>query len=110
MGYLTYFHLRMEGSEEAIEKAKSDLLAIDDDFDILWEEGETFKWYDWEKDMTLIASRNPEVLFILDGDGEETDDLWQWRGKGKETEYHTWCIPPFENKNLFTEYEKQNNN
>ena len=110
MGYLTYFHLKMEGSEGAIEKAKSDLLTIDEDFDILWEEGELFKWYEWLDDMTLIASRNPEVLFILDGDGEESDDLWQWRGKGNETEFHNWSIPPFENKNLFTEHEKQNNN
>lgn len=34
------------------------------------------KWYDWEKDMKRISEQFPDVLFTLDGRGEEWDDAW----------------------------------
>ena len=34
------------------------------------------KWYDWEKDMSLISQEFPQFLFTLYGDGEESDDKW----------------------------------
>lgn len=35
------------------------------------------KWYDHDKDMKSISFAFPDVLFILEGSGEETDDRWK---------------------------------
>ncbi len=33
-------------------------------------------WYDWEKDMLSISSVFPDILFKLDGGGDDTEDKW----------------------------------
>ena len=69
------------------------------------------KLYDLRDWITELAPKFPNVLIILSGDGEESDDLWEQRWKGEETEYQEAAIPPFKNKNLLTEYEiKKPNN
>ena len=35
------------------------------------------KWYEWETDMKTISKMYPGVLFTLEGEGEESGDLWQ---------------------------------
>lgn len=34
------------------------------------------KWYHWEEDMLLLSSKFPDILFVLYGEGEDADDLW----------------------------------
>lgn len=34
------------------------------------------KWYEWDEDMSLLSQRMPEFLFLLEGYGEESDDIW----------------------------------
>ena len=41
---------------------------------------EQCKWYSHEKDMRELSAQFPDVLFTLDGEGEESGDIW--------TEYH----------------------
>lgn len=107
MGYYTYFNLNYYGSaedEEALENfepSSADFsfpeaikMLIDDDDDNDW------KWYSWETDMKKLASLFPNILFVLHGDGEESDDLWEARFKGSEYEYQEFTIPPFTNPNL----------
>jgi hypothetical protein len=101
MGYYTYFSLSYHGSQEDEEALQNfepgDEFAfpegikelIDDSQDANW------KWYGWEKDMKLLASKFPNILFILNGDGEESDDLWEFRIKGDVSEFHRMEIPPF---------------
>lgn len=43
---------------------------------------EPTKWYDWENDMLLLSLRYPETLFKLDGEGEESGDIWRAFYKG----------------------------
>ena len=38
---------------------------------------ERMKWYMHQDDMLTVSSRYPDVLFILDGDGEESGDIWR---------------------------------
>jgi len=34
-------------------------------------------WYDHEEDMLKISARFPEVEWVLDGEGEESGDIWR---------------------------------
>ena len=34
-------------------------------------------WYDHEQDMIDISKEFPEATFMLDGDGEESEDFWR---------------------------------
>lgn len=34
------------------------------------------KWYDRDADMILLSKRFPDMIFFLEGDGEDSDDRW----------------------------------
>lgn len=34
------------------------------------------KWYDYHEDMTLLSKKFPNVIFYLEGDGEDSEDIW----------------------------------
>ena len=104
MGYYTYFSLSYHGSPED-EKSIQEFRVEDDDkeFSNPWYingildecADHDYKWYDWEKDMRILASKFPNVLFILNGNGEELDDIWEFRIKGDISEFHCMVMPPF---------------
>ena len=116
MGYYTYFSLSMIGDEENIDKVTQAALSLNlDDDSLCYNEGIKelvttggidAKWYSFEDDFIPFARKFPEVLFIVDGSGEETDDIWQWRIKGELDEYHRMKMPPFINSELLTDSEK----
>ena len=58
------------------------------------------KLYDIEEDISQIAPKYPHLLIILEGDGDEKDDRWEYRWKGTNHEYHEMEMPPFTNPNL----------
>ena len=35
------------------------------------------KWYEHEEEMKALSKEHPHVLFILDGEGEESGDIWR---------------------------------
>lgn len=35
------------------------------------------KWYDHNKDMLRISKKYPGTIFVLNGDGEESGDVWR---------------------------------
>lgn len=35
------------------------------------------KWYDHDKDMREISKKYPETIFILEGEGGESGDIWK---------------------------------
>lgn len=109
MGYYTCFAIEFEGDEQEVNKAKDDFKHLYNGYlEELIDLGDAeLKWYEWEKDMKKVAKENTNVLIILHGNGEESDDIWQARAKGDEYEFQSFCIPPFENPNLFTEDEKK---
>ena len=45
-----------------------------DPFNIISDD--SMKWYNHDKDMLLLSKEFPEYWFILDGHGEEWDDIW----------------------------------
>lgn len=80
MGYYTYFTL----SASRVSSVKVQALQSEVDrmniFEECWDDtnwSAYAKWYDWEQDMLLLSARFPDVLFQLDGDGEESGDIWR---------------------------------
>ena len=37
----------------------------------------SIKWYDCEKDMKVYSKKHPNVVFCIDGEGEESGDIWK---------------------------------
>jgi hypothetical protein len=43
-----------------------------------WEgNAEPCKWYEYDNDMPLLSQQFPELVFMLEGEGEEGADLWR---------------------------------
>lgn len=53
----------------------SDRQNIDDVFE--WIGYDTRKWYEHEEDMTQLSLEYPDMIFLLEGWGEELDDVWR---------------------------------
>jgi hypothetical protein len=80
MGYYTTFSLEVENAPNDV-----DIIAVLRD----WEEdamyaldesgntSESLKWYDHVVDMRAFSGQWPDVLFILNGEGEESGDIWR---------------------------------
>ena len=109
MGYYTYFTLEVEGGpaeqrcptcghigEWRWEDLISQFLDGYDPFQ------ESCKWYEWEEDMRKFSARYPEWTFILEGDGEESDDRWRAYFKnGKAyTDTMEFLFPEFDESKL----------
>lgn len=118
MGYYTYYTISFEGEEKQIDAFKKELLDFakneddnyDVDLDVLLKYGSSEgKLYDLEHWISSVAPKYPDVLICLEGDGEESDDLWEERWKGNNRESQRAIIPPFENPELKTKYEKTHN-
>jgi len=95
MGYYTYYEMEVhkdisfpkEGSEldhdSAQQILRSSEEAINRNVDLVMLE-ETLKWYSFGRDMRAISKEMENYVFVLYGDGEETDDVWKamfYRGK-----------------------------
>lgn len=109
MGYYTAYDLWTFGDIEDTEKFDNDLLEISKDsngeydFEVkqLVEFGSVYaKLYDLEAWIRDVAERNPNVLVILTGNGEESFDVWEERYKGKLHERQEMIFPPFKTPEL----------
>ena len=103
MGYYTYYTLSYYGSPED-EQALREFEPDKDEFSyppelikqLIADNGDNdWKWYDWREDMEKLAKKFPNITFVLSGDGEDSDDIWEWRGKGDKYEFHYMEMPPF---------------
>ena len=87
MGYYTYFELSAEQfdskalpiSQETYAALYAEIESMGLPFDQYSSSEWSLydKWYDWESDMALLSSKFPEMLFVLHGDGESSDDKWR---------------------------------
>jgi hypothetical protein len=78
MGYYTSYNLVIQnGDHSLIETFRKE---NEDANYALNEEGYTLeycKWYNHEEDLKTFSAKYPEVLFILEGEGEEPGDMWK---------------------------------
>lgn len=80
MGYYTDFELNAhnaEGVVSEIEEALSEISGYLIELGVI----STMKWYDYDKHMTQLSKLFPEVVFTLEGGGEETGDIWKAKYK-----------------------------
>lgn len=99
MGYLTNYTLNTSPGATDEELTAYLVGATDyDDLEVVGgaiNDGESLKWYDHERDMKAVSVKNPSVLFILDGEGEEAGDLWRkWFYQGKMFRWDPDIEPP----------------
>lgn len=90
MGYMTGYSLTVcsarknsAGLFEQLPKMTLEAVADEVDRMNVFEEGDAHNgwfawttWYDWEEDMILLSRKFNDVLFMLHGDGEDSEDLW----------------------------------
>jgi len=90
MGYYTYHTLEVEGGEAIQRCPTCGHVGTWDWEDLIskfvgskYECGEYYpfqascKWYEYEEHMLEFSQLYPTYLFIIEGDGEETDDRWR---------------------------------
>ena len=82
MGYYTIFKLSAKDSE-ITDDMKKELSTINsyyfDNMNLIDELVEGWfeaKWYDYVDNMKMLSLKFPTIVFILEGDGEENDDMW----------------------------------
>lgn len=106
MGYLTKFTLTLP---DHLTQAQVDFIFDTDSIDktpfssTFYGRGhsrssEQIKWYpsQYEKELTQLSKMFPGVLFILDGIGEDSGDLWRMFFKNGSSERYTrpvWTRP-----------------
>jgi hypothetical protein len=59
---------------------------------------DTTKWYEHDKDMVELSEQFPSVLFELQGEGENSEDLWKTYYRGGRLQHASAIIvyPPFD--------------
>ena len=66
---------------------------------------EEMKWYDHEEDMTTLSKEFPNILFVLEGVGEEFPDAWRkWFYNGAVEASYAEVVYPRPENPLFAQY------
>jgi len=63
------------------------------------------KWYDYKADMKEISKIYPDILFTVEGEGEESGDIWRHYFKNGE-DYRVEPVviwPEFNEKNILSD-------
>lgn len=80
MGYYTDFKITVKGKQQD-EEEFTEYLDKKTGYYVDYYDGifhiQEAKWYDWEKDMIEVSKEHPENLFQVDGEGEESGDIWR---------------------------------
>lgn len=87
MGYYTTFGIsHIEGDFEEYEKMLAEL-ADSTGYSDITEETLYAKWYDCKEDCLAISKKYPDILFQVDGEGEDSTDFWSCRFKNGIFDY-----------------------
>lgn len=89
MGYYTYYELTVKNQDntaiseeleaQLTQEIFQDWYAADEQVPTSFLEVigyDSYKWYDHHDTMRRVAENHPDLWFILEGKGEEYDDVW----------------------------------
>ena len=94
MGYYTMYNLSTDEDEAYAKEKYGDELGEFTGYGAALFEDQ-IKWYEHEQDMRSFSKRYPDVLFQLDGKGENNDDVWtMWARNGKTYKDYVKIIYP----------------
>ncbi|EKT4500965.1 hypothetical protein JE943_000947 [Flavobacterium psychrophilum] len=74
MGYYTRHKLTIIDGEDNINY-EQEIADSTTDYSSLFDD--SIKWYDCEKDMKEYSKNHPNVVFCINGEGEESGDIWK---------------------------------
>lgn len=112
MGYYTYYTLEAKDAktrtfiDEALEREICERLYEISNGAFYY--GDTFyecfgsehKWYNHQEDMIKLSKEYPDIVFILDGEGEDREDIWRLYVQNGEWEevraMIVWNTPGYE--------------
>jgi hypothetical protein len=79
MGYYTTYNLRFDCSqkEQEINNEISKIMGANVSEECLPGRVGNMKWYNHAEDMKKVSALFPDVLFTLEGEGEDAGDLWK---------------------------------
>lgn len=84
MGYQTYYNFSVTTAKDENESAAI-IAKLREQYESarygLCESGysnQAESWKDDEKDLVAFSKQYPEHLFLMDGEGSESQDYWQW--------------------------------
>lgn len=83
MGYYTYYQVEADALDSKEECPTCGHCRKQSQFEAICETvgynpfEDSCKWYEWKDDMIKHSLKNPGVLFTLDGEGEESGDVWR---------------------------------
>jgi len=86
MGYYTQYDVSTEGADK--RKALAALASTVEYVgqftgDNSWSTGNPVKWYSWKRDLVSVSTEYSNTLFIVEGAGEDSGDIWKaWGYKG----------------------------
>lgn len=86
MGYYTRFSLKVIGKTDIdiIDKLRNKCdyaeFALDEDGN----SEKSCKWYDCKEDIKEFSKSHPDVLFLLEGEGEEAGDIWKFYARNNK--------------------------
>ena len=76
MGYYTTYILSTtqgHDNQDEIEEKLEEISGSPVEFGL----NDSYKWYDHEKHMNLLSQIYPETIFLLEGEGEDSGDIWR---------------------------------
>ncbi len=77
MGYYTDFIIQIVKQQENVKLLVEDYLQNILGSDFFLDNSFNMKWYNFEEEMKTLSLKFPDVLFKVDGNGEENGDIWR---------------------------------
>lgn len=90
MGYYTYYTLTTDSSTPELENEMKKFDFLDKLDEEQWA-GDA-KWYGWDDDMEKLSKKFPDVLFTIEGRGEDSTDIWGYYYKDGKSYVQTEVI------------------
>ncbi len=89
MGYYTRFKLTVTGETDIdiIGKFRDENDWAAHALDTGGHSSDECKWYNCKEDIFEFSKKNPDILFLLEGEGEEAGDVWKFYARNGKSYY-----------------------